>query len=234
LPDARRSGASGAGVSGAGASGLDLDTVDKLLTTTRAVRKRLDLTRPVALDVVLECLDLALQAPTGSNQQTWRWIVITDAETRASLADLYRGLPADRPPTRLGSVPPPEEQQARVTDSAGYLMEHLHEVPLLVVPCVEDVGGAAGWAPSIYPAVWSFMLALRSRGLGSVLTTVHLYRSAEADALLGVPDGFVQSCLLPVAYFTGDDFRPADRRPVEEVTYVDHWGRHPADRRQDR
>jgi nitroreductase len=217
LADARRT----------GASGLDLGTVDKLLTTTRAVRKRLDLSRPVELDVVLECLDLALQAPTGSNQQTWRWIVVTDPEVRAALADLYRNLPASRPTTRLGSVPPPEDQQARVNDSAGYLMQHLHEVPVLVVPCVEDVGGAAGWAPSIYPAVWSFMLALRSRGLGSVLTTVHLYRSAEADALLGVPEGFVQTCLLPVAYFTGDDFRPADRRPVEAVTYLDRWGQHP-------
>ncbi len=106
-------------------------------------------------------------------------------------------------------------------------MQHLHEVPVLVVPCVEDVGGAAGWAPSIYPAVWSFMLALRSRGLGSVLTTVHLYREAEAASLLGVPDGFVQTCLIPVAYFTGDDFRPAERRPVEDVTFVDHWGHHP-------
>ena len=209
------------------ASGLDLATVDKLLTTTRAVRKRLDLTRSVALDVVRECLDLAIQAPTGSNQQTWRWLVVTDPAVRAALAGLYRNLPAERPATRLGSVPPPEEQQARVSDSAGYLMQHLQEVPVLVVPCVEDVGGAAGWPPSIYPAVWSFMLALRSRGLGSVLTTVHLYREAEAAALLGVPDGFVQSCLIPVAYFTGDDFRPAARRPVEEVTYVDRWGVHP-------
>jgi len=191
------------------------------------VRKRLDLTRPVELDVVMECLDLALQAPTGSNQQTWRWIVVTDPAVRVELAELYRNLPADRTPARLGSVPPPEEQQARVNDSAGYLMQHLHEVPVLVVPCVEDAGGAAGWQPSIYPAVWSFMLALRSRGLGSVLTTVHLYRSAEAAALLGVPDGFVQSCLLPVAYFTGDDFRPAERRPAKDVTYLDHWGQAP-------
>ncbi len=198
------------------------------------MRKRLDLTRPVALDVVMECLDLAIQAPTGSNQQTWRWLVITDPDVRVALADLYRNLPSDRPPSRLGSVPPPEEQQARVSDSAGYLMAHIHEVPVLVVPCVEDVGGAAGWPPSIYPAVWSFMLALRSRGLGSVLTTVHLYRRAEADALLGVPEGFVQSCLLPVAYYTGDDFRPAARRPVEEVAYVDHWGHHPTDHRPHR
>jgi nitroreductase len=207
-----------------GASGLDLGTVDKLLSTTRAVRRRLDLTRPVDLDVVVDCLRLAVQAPTGSNQQTWRWIVVTDPEVRRALADLYRNLPADRPTTRLSSTPPPEDEQQRVTDSAGYLMEHIHEVPVLVVPCVEDVGGAAGWPPSIYPAVWSFMLALRSRGLGSVLTTVHLYRSAEAAELLGVPDGFVQSCLIPVAHYTGDDFRPAARRPVEEIVFLDRWG----------
>jgi nitroreductase len=207
-----------------GASGLDLETVDKLLTTTRAVRKRLDLTRPVELDVILECLRLAIQAPTGSNQQTWRWIVVTDPRVRAQLAELYRNLPDDRPTARLGSTPPPAEQQQRVMESSGHLMAHIHEVPLLVVPCVEDAGGAAGWAPSIYPAVWSFMLALRSRGLGSVLTTVHLFRREEADALLGVPDGFVQACLLPVAYYTGDDFKPADRRPIEEVAFLDHWG----------
>jgi nitroreductase len=211
-------------LSNAPAAGFHLATVDKLLSTTRAVRRRLDLTRPVDLDVVLECLRLATQAPTGSNQQTWRWLVVTDPSVRAALADLYRNLPSDRPATRLGSVPPPEDQQARVTDSAGHLMQHLHEVPVLVVPCVEDVGGAAGWPPSIYPAVWSFILALRSRGLGSVLTTVHLYREAEAAALLGVPDGFVQSCLIPVAHYTGDDFKPAERRPVEEITYLDRWG----------
>jgi len=95
---------------------------------------------------------------------------------------------------------------------------------VLVVPCAEEVGGAAGWQPSIYPAVWSFMLALRSRGLGSCITTGHLYRKEEAAELLGVPDGFAQACLLPVAFFTGDDFRPAERRPVQEVTYWDHWG----------
>src|SRR5439155_20187452 len=112
---------------------------------------RLDLTRPVELDVVMECLRLAIQAPTGSNQQTWRWIVVTDAEVRARLGELYRNLPDDRPAARLGSTPPPEEQQQRVSDSAAYLMEHIAEVPVLVVPCVEDAGGAAGWAPSIYP-----------------------------------------------------------------------------------
>jgi nitroreductase len=210
-----------------GASGLDLATVDKLLTTTRAVRKRLDLTRPVELDVIMECLRLAIQAPTGSNQQTWRWLVVTDADVRAQLGELYRGAVTGATARRGAPVAPDTPEQQRVMDSAGYLTEHVHEVPVLVVPCVEDRGGAAGWAPSIYPAVWSFMLALRSRGLGSVITTVHLYRRAEADALLGVPEGFVQSCMLPVAYSTGDDFRPAARRPVEELTYVDHWGKRP-------
>jgi nitroreductase len=210
---------------GQGASGLDLDTVDKLLTTTRAVRKRLDLTRPVDLDVIRDCLQLAIQAPTGSNMQTWRWIVVRDPAVRAQLADLYRNLPSDRPVSRPPRTAPPAAQQERVMSSSSHLMAHIHEVPVLVVPCVEDTGGAAGWPPSIYPAVWSFMLALRSRGLGSVITTVHLYRRAEADELLGVPDGFVQACLLPVAYFTGDDFKPADRRPLEEITFLDHWGR---------
>jgi nitroreductase len=102
-------------------------------------------------------------------------------------------------------------------------MEHIGEVPVLVVPCIEQGGGPAGWAPSIYPAVWSFMLALRSRGLGSLITTAHLFRRDDADVLLGVPDGFVQACMLPVAYYTGDDFQPADRRPVEEITFLDHW-----------
>ncbi len=208
-----------------GASGFDLDTVDKLLSTTRAVRKRLDLTRPVELDVVLECLRLAIQAPTGTNMQTWRWLVITDPGVRGRLARLYQdaaggGSGSGKPPAVADTA-----QQRRVSDSVHHLIAHIHEVPVLVVPCVEDRGGAAGWAPSIYPAVWSFMLALRSRGLGSVITTAHLFRRDEAAELLGVPAGFVQTCLLPVAYYTGDDFAPARRRPVEELTYLDHWGR---------
>lgn len=155
----------------AGASGLDLATVDALLTTTRAVRKRLDLNRPVPTDVILECLRLAIQAPTGSNSQGWRWMVVTDPEVRAALAQLYQNPPAAGSPPSGDDVP---EQQRRVMGSAQYLTAHMHEVPALIVPCIVDGGGAAGWAPSIYPAVWSLMLALRSRGLGSCMTTVHL------------------------------------------------------------
>jgi nitroreductase len=206
------------------AEGLDLPTVDKLLSTTRAVRRRLDLTRSVPLDVVVECLRLAIQAPTGSNLQTWRWLVVTDPEVRQRIAALYRDPTPGNSTTRQEPPIPDTAEHRRMMDSALYLQERIDEVPVLVIPCVEAVGGAAGWAPSIYPAVWSFMLALRSRGLGSVITTVHLYRRAEADELLGVPDGFVQACLVPVAYYTGADFKPARRRPVEEVTFLNHWG----------
>jgi nitroreductase len=206
------------------AAGIDLATVDKLLSTTRAVRKRLDLDRPVSTDVVLECLRLAIQAPTGSNMQTWRWIVVTDPDVRRRIGELYRDPMLGRTlPTNLPSMPADDPQQVRMQESTAYLRERLDRVPVLVVPCIRTVGGAAGWAPSIYPAVWSFMLALRSRGLGSVMTTAHLFRREEADELLGVPEGFVQTCLIPVAYYTGEDFKPADRRPIEEVTFLDRW-----------
>jgi nitroreductase len=204
-----------------GASGLDLVTVDHLLTTTRAVRKRLDFARPVARDVLIECLELATQAPTGSNAETWRFVVVTDPDVRAALAAIFKRAqrPKDVPPP-----PAPADALERIKDSVAYLREHIDQVPAFVVPCVEATGGAAGWPPSIYPAVWSFMLALRSRGLGSVLTTVHLFRKEEAATLLGIPDGYVQACLLPVAYFTGDDFKPAHRRPIAEVAFSNRWG----------
>ncbi|MGE0877454.1 MAG: nitroreductase family protein [Acidimicrobiia bacterium] len=209
-------------------AGFDLATVDRLLTTTRAVRKRLDFDREVPLSVIMECLDLAVQAPTGNNLQTWRWLVITSPEVKSALADLYR-LGPPKPPdgapvAELKSRLDPEAQE-RMSASTSHLYEHLHRIPVMVVPCVEGVGGAAGWQPSIYPAVWSFILALRSRGLGTVITTSHLYHRQEAKELLGVPDGYEQACLLPVAYTIGTDFRPAaDRKPARDVTFIDRWG----------
>jgi nitroreductase len=203
-------------------TGFDLATVDKLLTTTRAVRKRLDFSRPVELGVVTECLRLALQAPTGSNAQKWRWVVVTDPAVRDALAHLYRTPPPAE--QRTEPVMPTTPQQDRMMDSALYLMHHIHEVPVMVVPCIKETGGAAGWAPSIYPAVWSFILALRSRGLGSVITTAHLYHRDETAELLGIPPGYAQSCMLPVAYYSGDDFKPAVRRPLEEVCFINRWG----------
>ena len=147
--------------------------------------------------MILECLRLAIQAQTGSNMQAWRWLVITDPAVRTQLGELYRSAASGASgATRTEPAIPETRQQQRVMDSASYLTAHIDKVPVLVVPCIEDKGGA-GWAPSIYPAVWSFMLALRSRGLGSVITTVHLYRREGANEMLGVPAGFVQACLLP-------------------------------------
>jgi nitroreductase len=209
-------------------AGFDLQSVDRLLTTTRAVRRRLDLDRPVPLSVIEECLTLAIQAPTGRDLETWRWLVISDPALRERIAELYRaGSPPSSPSDGASDVVArlSDERSSRLAASTEHLARNLHRVPVLVIPCVETVGGAAGWAPSIYPAAWSFMLALRSRGLGSVITTVHLYHREEADELLGVPDGFTQTCLIPVAYTIGTGFRPASRRPVREVAFGNHWGR---------
>jgi nitroreductase len=209
-------------------AGFDLQSVDRLLTTTRAVRRRLDLDRPVPVSVIEECLTLAIQAPTGRDLETWRWLVISDPALRERIAELYR---AGKPSSSISEGDSgvearlSDEKTARLAASTEYLARNLHRVPALVIPCVEAVGGAAGWAPSIYPAVWSFMLALRSRGLGSVMTTVHLYHREETDELLGVPAGFTQTCLVPVAYTLGTEFRPASRRPVREVAFGNHWGR---------
>jgi nitroreductase len=203
-------------------SGFDLDTVDKLLTTTRAVRRRLDFSRDVPLGVIEECLRIAIQAPTGSNAQLWRWLIVTDPSLRRALAEMYR----DLPPQDMRTEPkvPSTPQQLRVLESAHFLLQHLGEVPVLVVPCIRKLGGAAGWAPSIYPAVWNLILALRSRGLGSVITTAHLHHSKKAAELLGIPEDYAQACLLPVAYYTGTNFKPADRTPLERISFLDRWG----------
>ena len=208
---------------------LDLASVDHVLTTTRSVRRRLDLSRPVEPEVIEECLRLAIQAPTGGNSQGWRWIVVTDAELRMKLAELYRDIATPYLAAGLDQGGEPSAQQQRVVDSAKYLADVLHEVPVHVIPCLYgELEGVPGWAAagaygSILPAVWSFQLALRSRGLGSVLTTLHLPHADRAAELLGIPAGVAQCALVPVAYFTGDDFKPAARRPMEEITYWNGW-----------
>jgi nitroreductase len=212
---------------------MDLATVDELLTTTRAVRKRLDLDRPVPPEVIEECLELAIQAPTGSNAQQWRFLVVTEQAKKEALTKIYRAAweshyggqreqLADAADERAA-------QQLRVVDSATYLAENLHRVPAFVIPCLlgrADGGSAGNWAGflgSIFPAVWSFQLALRSRGLGSVLTTLHVHGEAEAADVLGIPGTVTQVALIPVAYTKGTDFKPARRRPARELTYWDEW-----------
>ena len=206
---------------------MDTATVDHLLTTTRSVRKRLDLERPVEREVILECLRLAIQAPTGSNMQGWRFLVVTDPDLKARLGELYRagGEEYLRAGREAASGAPTQE---RVMDSAWHLLEVIDRVPAMLIPChrgrpPEGIA-AAGYYGSILPAVWSFMLALRSRGLGSAWTTFHLAYEREAAELLGIPyEEVAQTALLPVAYTLGTDFKPAARRPVEEITYGDRW-----------
>ena len=212
------------------ATPFDLTHTDHLLTTTRAVRKRLDLTRPVEPSVILDCLRIAAQAPSGANAQRWRWMVVTDPDKKQAIARFYADSFASYIAPKLEVLQPEDHASVRMTDSASYLAEHLGEAPALVIPCVLDrppVGGdcepqASFWG-GILPAVWSFQLALRSRGLGSAWTTLHLPYERDVAELLGIPPTVTQTALLPVAYYTGDDFQPAPRRRVEEITYWDQW-----------
>jgi nitroreductase len=207
---------------------MDIATVDELLTTTRSVRKRLDLNRPVGRDVILECIRLAMQAPTASNTQDWRWLVVTDADKRAAIADIYRSVGAEY--LAYAAKEASDPQTRRVYASAFALTDTLAEVPVHVIPCLDNridnsnlLTAASAWA-SIIPAGWSFLLALRSRGLGSVWTTMHLAKEQEVAELLGIPPTATQAALFPVAYTIGTDFRPASRPPAETVTFWDSWG----------
>ncbi len=213
---------------------MDLASTDELLTTTRAVRKRLDLTRAVPPALLQECMEIALQAPSGSNSQGWQFLFVRDAEKKRGLAELYRRafepyVKSDNRPD-YGENDPRTEQMPRVLDSATYLARHLEEVPVHLIPCIEGrVENAPAFAQasvygSILPAVWSFMLAARARGLGTAWTTLHLPFEKEAAALLGIPEQFTQCALVPVAYYTGEDFKPAKRLPLERVVHWDSWG----------
>ena len=206
---------------------------DELLSTTRAVRKRLDFDRPVPLELILECIGLAQQAPTGSNAQGWHFIIVTDPAKKRAIGDLYakafnvyRNLP-----TYAGAIQTGDEQrdaqQGRVATSADYLSEHMGEAPALVIPCISGRVGAAnaaGALGSILPASWSFMLAARARGLGTCWTTLHLMFEMEAADVLGIPfDNVSQALLTPVAYTKGTDFKPATRPAPSTITHINGW-----------
>jgi nitroreductase len=211
---------------------LDL-TLDELLTTTRSVRKRLDLEKPVPRDVVMECLELALQAPTGSNSQGWQFVFVDDEEKKKAIAEVYRiaanpYMDAEKP--TYGDSR--DERTPLVVDSAKYLTEHLHEVPVMLIPCLEGrpdgapAGMSAGFWGSLLPAAWSFMLALRSRGLGSAWTTLHLVGDGEKQVadILGIPfDKYSQGGLFPIAYTKGTDFKKAKRLPAEQLSHWNSW-----------
>lgn len=204
-------------------------TADEVLTTTRSVRKRLDLTKPVPHDVLHECIEIAHQAPTGSNMQGWRWLFVDDPAKKKALADMYRAnfYPYINDPNR----PKRDDQGERILDSATYLADVLDQVPVLLIPLIAgrlDTGTpafqqASAWG-SLLPAVWSFMLALRERGLGSAWTTLYLPNEKEAAELLGVPfDQYTQAGLFPIAYTIGTDFKLAKRVPAEKFIRWNSW-----------
>jgi nitroreductase len=210
---------------------FDLRQRDHLLTTTRAVRKRLDLTRSVPHELIAECITVATQAPAGGNVQQWRWLVVDDPTLKQGLAELYRRAYAPYIEMQRDQVAKVGRQDANaIMESSDHLANVLQDVPALVIPCmlgrpdgIQQQGQLAGWYGSILPAVWSFMLAARSRGLGTAWTTLHLGYEREAAELLGIPESVTQVALTPVAYYTGDDFKPGSRLPVEKIMYVNGW-----------
>ncbi len=210
---------------------------DEVLTTTRAVRKRLDFDRPLDLAVIRECLDIALQAPSGSNSQMWHFLLLTDPEKIAAVATCYRQAfegyekgPA-RPTAQHADDPSMQGTQQRVLDSARYLADNLHRVPSMLIPVMpyrfDDPAVPAHRVPgmfgSIIPAVWSFMLAARERGIGTCWTTLHLEHEREVGELLGIPADHTQVALIPMAYTLGTSFKPAPRKDLEAALHIDHW-----------
>jgi nitroreductase len=204
-------------------------TPDELLATTRAVRRRLDLSRPVEREVLEDCLRLAQQAPTSSFAQDWHFVVVTDPGLRAKLGELWRAV-AESYLARRRAAAAADPTIARMNGNVRYLAERIHQVPVHLIPCVEGrtdgkpaAAQASRWG-SILPAAWSFMLAARARGLGTVWTTFHLRHERQAAELLGIPyDQVMQAALIPVAYTVGTEFRPGPRRPLETLVHWDRW-----------
>ncbi|MFN2517696.1 MAG: nitroreductase family protein [Jatrophihabitantaceae bacterium] len=207
---------------------------DELLTTTRTVRKRLDLGRPVPMDLVRECLQVALQAPSGSNRQGWQWIVVVAADVRGRIGHIYRETTAEYLASQGSAAklfaddPTRAPVQRRIGDSVAWLGEHMGDVPVLVIPCIRagerlPAGNQAGLWGSLLPAAWSYMLAARARGLGTAWTTLHLEREAEVADLLGLPAGVHQGALIPTAFYTGETFKAAPRTPLDSVLHIDAW-----------
>lgn len=208
-------------------SDIDIESVDQVLTTTRAVRKRLDLDRPVDDQILYDCIDIAEQAPSGGNQGSRRWVIVRDPTIKEKLAELYMATAGEfmvEARDRTAGTGHPNE---RVMASAAHLAEHLAEVPAIVIPTIigrHDGSGRPGLFDSVIQSVWSFCLALRARGLGTAWTTAILGKDEELRQILDVPEGNTQIAMIPVAWFTGDDFRRAPRHPAREIAFLDHYG----------
>ncbi len=210
-------------------------TPEELLTTTRTVRKRLDFDRPVPIDLVKHCIQVALQAPSGSNTQRWQWLVVTDDAQRAALGAIYgrachEYLESGNAAGKLFADDPTRAPvQQRIGSSVEFLADRMGDVPVLVIPCLETpsdelpAGNQAGLWASLLPAVWSFMLAARSVTLGTAWTTLHLKYEQEAAEVLGLPKNVHQAALIPTAFYTGETFKPASRQPLDDVLHLDRW-----------
>ena len=214
---------------------FDLASIDYILETTHSVRRRLDLTRPVDRDTVRRCLDIAIHAPSGANCQLWKWLVVTDPDKKARIGEHYQRAWDEYIINAVFSAPgeDPRATMQRSVSSAGYLAQHLGEVPMMIFPCIhgrevrekdENPEANAILYGSIIPAAWSLMLALRARGIGSAWTTLHLSFEKACHEILGIPDDVTTAALLPVAYFTGETFHITKRTPASELTYWESWG----------
>ena len=208
--------------------------IERLLTATRSARKSLDLDAPIDLDVIRACLGIGLQAANGSNQQSWRWVIVTDGELRRKIATLYRDTYLEKVGGQLiADFLPSGTPESRLMSSTEWLVEHLAEVPAFVIPCYEPMyprqdGDESFYLAtlygSIFPAVWNFQLALHTRGYGTCITTLHLQQERAVGELLGIPESYVQGCLLPVGRLrSGREFRPAPRRAIDEVVGINGW-----------
>ncbi|MCH2171039.1 nitroreductase family protein [Myxococcota bacterium] len=200
---------------------MDTESIDEVLRTTRSVRRRLDFEREVPPEVIEECIEIATQAPTGLNRESWRFLIITDPKKKAAIARLYRAA--------FEAFANPREGAGSSAQRA--LVERLHEMPALILVCsLGNPPGSSnamnvGFYGSVLPAAWSLMLALRARGIGATWTTVLLVHERESAELLGIPEGVTQTVLLPIGYTRDAVLRPANRRGADEVSYWNQWGR---------
>ena len=198
---------------------LDLASVDLVLGTTRSVRRNLDFEREIDPAVIMDCIDIATQAPTGIPGQNWRFVLVTDAQQKSRLAKLYEA-------TLYEFV---KEREVPLKDTQRALVARMHEMPLLI--CVCAMGQTPGSNPaeqvafygSILPAAWSLMLALRARGLGSTWTTLLSARQNEVREILQMPADSVLTVMLPVAYMKGARLSKAERLPASQVSYWNRW-----------
>ena len=208
-------------------SQIDPRHVDETLATTRAVRRRLDLERPVDNQLLLDCIDLAEQAPTGGNLGSRRWIIVRDQEVKDRLGQLYRDAALGFMTSAAERLRGTGHPQEKVMASAQYLAEHLAEVPAIVIPTIigrHDGSGRPGLFDSVIQAAWSFCLALRARGLGTTWVTAALQDEGRVKEILGIPDDMTEIVLLPVAWTKGTDFHRAPRHPARQITYFDRFG----------